>query len=148
MRKFKRYGTGIVALICVSLLLVACGENTATPLPTPKVVPSNTATTASAATPAKIISENDSDSTLRLKVGDSFLAGFSPEMNWNFELDPAAAKGVLVRSVQPAPEPYQAKFEAQTPGTVNLKAQGSCRPKPGEMCNNAILVYSVTITVS
>lgn len=153
MKNFKRFGFALFLVVILSLGLAACGESTATPAPTPRVVPSNTsssgASTTSAAQP-RTFSEKDTQSTLQLKVGETLLANFSPEMNWSFQLDPGttANKPVLTSITQGVQEPYQAKFEAQNPGTVVINAAGSCKPEPGKLCHQAIITYDITITVS
>jgi hypothetical protein len=134
-----------------SLLLVACGEPTSTSLPTP--LPTATAGVTAAATSAtapRIISEQDNDATLQLKVGESLLAGFSPEMAWDFKIDAAdgSTKNILTTVTQGVQEPYQARFQAQSPGTAIIKAEGSCKPAPGKLCHQAIITYDVTVKVS
>ncbi|MEI6044320.1 MAG: hypothetical protein WCS37_08015 [Chloroflexota bacterium] len=150
MKKVRKLAVSLFLILVVALVLTACGDNaTVTTIPTTRAVPSNTAGASVSNKAAQIITEKDDNSTLRVKVGENLLTGFDPALSWSFQLEPnSGSPNILLRSNQVVPEPYQVKFEAQQPGTVNLRVEGACRTEPGKLCHQAIFVYTVTITVN
>jgi len=144
MTRIKNWGFGFLFSLITGLMLVACGDNTPTPVTPPTIAASPAA--------AKVITEKDGDTTLQLKVGQTMLAEFDQNLTWNFAFEPApnnnATPVVLALSPDKVAAPYQAKFEAQHPGTATIVAQGACKQEPGKICNKAIFLYNISVTVS
>ncbi|HVX90734.1 MAG TPA: hypothetical protein VHC20_03820, partial [Candidatus Paceibacterota bacterium] len=93
-----------------------------------------------------VVTAADSDTTIHLHVGDTFVLKLGSDKNWsNVAVDNPHVIGT-VETFAAIPG-AQGMFVAKSAGTASLTVVGTAICNPGEMCPQFALLYKVTFIV-
>lgn len=128
-------------------------SDTATTTPSATIAPAPT-TTGSGSTSddagtmgsTRTVTAADSDTTIHLKVGDTFVLKLGDDKNWsNVAVDNTNVIGTVATFA--AIPGAQGMYVAKAAGTATITAVGTAICNPGEMCPQYALLYKVTFVV-
>ena len=112
---------------------------------TPQVAATTTTDTGTNGS-VRTITEADSDTTVRLHVGDTFILKLGGDKNWSSVAVDNANVITSVETFAPIPG-AQGMYEAKAKGTATITAVGTAICDPGVACPQFALLYKVTIVV-